>query len=169
MNKKQKTLLLVGVPVLIGAYLIYKQFSKSKSKGSSYVPPATPKPEVNPVRTTIQNQTGCTYPLKKGLYNCDLVKQVQWALNRIPIDDEWSERTYPMQRPLKEDGDFGSKTASVLWAWGHWKAISDQNSMNTILHNVVEDPAQFQAIENPYIVVPEVNPNYTFDPFKYPM
>ena len=152
MNKKLKVGLLVGVPVLIGAYLIYKQFKGSKGAIGKYTPPPTPKPVVNPTRTT----TGCDYPLKKGLYNCDLVKQLQWALNHIPSTSYDSTTNLVKYRPLAEDGDFGAKTEAVLldfWGEGNGQnVVDDSHDMDIILSYVVEDPAQFQAAENPYVM-----------------
>lgn len=153
MNKKLKVGLLVGVPVLIGAYLIYKQFKGSKGAIGKYTPTPTPKPVVTPQRTTTQTSSGCDYPLKKGLYNCDLVKQLQWALNRIPYQDYDSTSNLVKYRPLAEDGDFGPKTEALVKDFGVGVEV-DRNDMDVILSYVVEDPAQFQAAENPYVVAP---------------
>ena len=104
---KTTKIALFSVPIIIGAYLIYRQFSKPKAK-STTVPEK--KTTIADVQTQIQNppppKKGCSYPLKKGLYNCDLVKQLQRALNSYP--------NYFVNYPLVEDGDFGAKTEAAL-------------------------------------------------------
>lgn len=152
LTKTQK-LGLLAIPVLVGAYLIYRQFAKPKGAVGKYTPPPAPKPVVTPQRTTTQNSTGCTYPLKKGIYNCDLVKQLQWALNRIPYTDYDSTTNLVKYRPLSEDGDFGPKTEALVKDFGVGVEV-DENDMNAILSYVIEDPAAFQAAENPYVVAP---------------
>jgi len=155
MNKKLKLGLLFGVPVLIGTYLIYRQFKNPKGKIGEYVPPPTPKPEVIPAPST----SSCNYPLKKGVYNCDLVKQLQWALNHIPYTQYDSTINLVKYRPLKEDGDFGEKTQAVfIDFWNRGSVlngeVSNQAEMDLILGYVIEDQAAFQAAENPYVVAP---------------
>jgi hypothetical protein len=166
MNKKLKLGLLFGVPVLIGAYLIYRQFNPKGAVGK-YIPPPTPKPEVTPVPSPTSS---CNYPLKKGVYNCDLVKQLQWALNHIPYTKYDSTTNLVKYRPLKEDGDFGEKTQAVLidfWNRGSGSngEVLNQSEMDLILSYVIEDPAAFQAAENPYVVAPTPAPEPTFNPF----
>ena len=163
MNKKLKLGLLFGVPVLIGAYLIYRQFKNPKGKIGEYVPPPTPKPEVAPAPVS----SPCNYPLKKGVYNCDLVKQLQWALNHIPYNKYDSTTNLVKYRPLKEDGDFGEKTQAVLidfWSTSNGE-VRSKFQMDEILSYVVEDPAAFQAAENPYVVAPTPASEPTFNPF----
>lgn len=183
LTKTQK-LGLFAIPVLVGIYLIYRQF-RPKNVPGKYIPPPNPKPPVSPTRTTTQTNSGCDYPLKKGVYNCDLVRQVQWALNNIPITSFATTSGVASARPLKEDGDFGPKTESVLIAfWGADETnpgqIVNQNEMDILLGYVVTDPAAFQAAENPYVMAPDpntvpptstpgINPNTgQFDPFYYP-
>jgi hypothetical protein len=125
----------------------------------NYTPSPTPKPVVAPVRTTTQTSSGCDFPLKKGVYNCDLVKQVQWALNNIPYTSYWSTSNLSKYRPLKEDGDFGPKTQLVLNDfWGEQCngdcTIDNAEEMDNILSFVITDPQAFQDAENPYVVTP---------------
>lgn len=169
MNKAVK-IALYSIPFGIGIYLIYRQLRKQRI----YTPPLTPKPEVNPIRTESQIATGCDYPLKKGVYNCDLVKQLQWALNHIPITE------FPMNnqinvkkyRPLAEDGDFGTKTEAVLsdfWSGtpgGENNSVLNQEDMDIILSYVITDPVAFQAAENPYVVAPAPQTQPTQPPFN---
>ena len=151
MNKFTK-ILLFGTPILIGGYLIYRQFKLSKNgKIGNYVPPETPEP---PVSTTPNNATaaGCSYPLKKG-DNCDLVKKLQWALNHIPAPDYNSASNLVKYRPLKEDGVFGDKTQALVSDFGVGIQV-DSNDMDIILSYVVTDPNEFARRENPYVTIP---------------
>jgi hypothetical protein len=168
---KLQTAALVGVPILVGAYLIYRQLRKPKDLGAigNYVPPPTPEPVVNP--TPAPATSNCNYPLKKGVYNCDKVKQLQWALNHIPYTKYDSTTNLVKYRPLVEDGDFGAKTEAVLsdfWSTG-WISVvgqvSNQEEMDVILSNVISDPAEFQAAENPYVVAPPAPQPPTTSPF----
>lgn len=175
---KLQTAALVGVPILVGAYLIYKQLRKPKDIGAigNYVPPPTPEPVVTPSPVT----SNCNYPLKKGINNCDMVKYLQWSLNRIPYTQYDSTTNLVKYRPLVEDGDFGAKTEAVLidfWKDGAYvggnsvntSQVSNQAEMDLILRYVISDPAEFQAAENPYVVAPTPptpppNPFPTFPP-----
>jgi hypothetical protein len=157
MTKIQKTALF-SVPVLVGVYLIYRQFRKPKPIGK-YVPPPTPMPIVTPDKIT----TICNYPLKKGVYNCELVKQVQWALNHIPSTSYNSTANLVKYRPLAEDGDFGAKTEAVLKDFWGDGTVQNETEMNNLMSYIVADPAAFQEAENPYIVAPTPTPDPTFD------
>ena len=155
--KKSVKIALYGIPVLLGVYLIYRQLRNAKSS-RPYVPPYTPKPEVTPVRTPTQTSSGCSFPLKRGVYNCDLVKQLQWALNHIPVT-RYSSRNNLRYRPLDEDGDFGMKTEAVLMDFfgniSNNNIVQDQQELDDILAFVITDPIAFQEAENPYIMAPQ--------------
>ncbi len=169
MNKAVK-IALYSIPFGIGIYLIYRQLRKQRI----YTPPLTPKPEVNPIRTESQIASGCDYPLKKGIYNCDLVKQLQWALNNIPITEFTMNNQINVKkyRPLAEDGDFGAKTEAVLsdfWSGtpgGENNMVLNQKDMDVILYWVITDPVAFQAAENPYIIAPTTPTPPTQPPFN---
>ena len=174
MNKKTKLAFLFGVPVIIGLYFIFKQIKNNKKgKIGEYVPPPTPEPIVTPAPSPTSS---CNYPLKKGLYNCDLVLRLQWALNRIPYTDYDSTNNLLKYRPLSEDGDFGPKTEAVLIDF--WKdqvapknieEVSNKDEMDFILGYVIDDPAAFQAAENPYVVAPPAPEPPVVQPFPtYP-
>jgi hypothetical protein len=169
--KKSVKIALYGIPVLLGIYLIYRQLRNKKSS-TPYIPPITPQPPVNPVRTPEQISSNCKFPLKRGVYNCDLVEQLKWALNRIPITDLPMNNQINVKkyRPLAEDGDFGAKTEAVLsdfWSGtpgGENNSVLNQEDMNTILSYVITDPVAFQEAENPYIMAPQ-QPTPTNPPF----
>jgi hypothetical protein len=103
MQKKNKIALL-SIPIIAGIYLIFKQFAKGKTSASdNYV--------ANAVQGVVSVK--CKFPLKKGTYNCDYVRQMQEALNSMS-QSSFVENRFTNLRPLVADGDFGSKTESVL-------------------------------------------------------
>lgn len=162
------------IPVLVGGYLIWREFRRTtNAQPGNYVPPPTPQPTVTPVRTPTQVSSGCTYPLKQGVMNCDLVKKLQWALNNIPISQYTDTRYVGLYRPLAEDGDFGPKTQAVLDDFYGSGActqctIDNADELDSIISSyVVTDPVAFQAAENPYVQAPpapEVTPQPTYFP-----
>jgi len=55
LSKKTKAALLIGVPLLIGGYLIFKQLKKPKPIVNPYVPTPTPPPPPPPPSTGCSN------------------------------------------------------------------------------------------------------------------
>lgn len=170
--KKSVKYALYGIPIFIGIYLIYRQLRGKKTSGP-YVPPNTPEPVVNPVRTQQQVSSGCAFPLKKGVNNCDLVLKLQWTLNHIPIT-KYEYAPPSGFRPLEEDGDFGPRTEAVLKAYygdatPNNNIVESQQELDAMLQDVILDPNEFQAAENPYIMAPQPQvpqqPTNPFNPF----
>lgn len=93
MDKKK---LLYAVPILVGGYLIFKQFTKAKATDKMDVPP--PPQQGSTAEIT-------EFPLKKGSRN-DSVKTLQSVLNA-----ELSKLGKPL---LIVDGIFGAKTEEAL-------------------------------------------------------
>lgn len=104
MTKKTKIALL-SIPVVVGIILIFRQFAKGQKVTSGN----------NPLSNAVQSVTTqkCTFPLKKGTYNCDYVRQMQEAFNTMSASS-FAEHNNAKYLPLAEDGDFGSKTEAVL-------------------------------------------------------
>lgn len=104
MTKKTKIALLT-IPVVVGIILIFKQFAKGRGLSVGN----------NPISDVVQKVTTkeCSFPIKKGTYNCDLVMQMQQALNSMTASS-FAEHNNSRYLPLVEDGDFGSKTEAVL-------------------------------------------------------
>lgn len=173
--RKEVKIALYSIPVLIGAYLIYRQLRKPKptpAPKNTTTPPNPPPP--NTATST------CNYPLKKGMYNCDKVESLQYALNNIPMASRYAmsigyegvnDNHEPLKngvpdytdynfivgcvkecasRPLVEDGDFGDKTEKLLLDTFGKKTIDNQAEMDTIWTWVVSD-IERQEIENPYV------------------
>lgn len=93
MDKKK---LLYAVPILVGGYLIFKQFTKAKASDKRDVPPPPQQGSTAEISE---------FPLKKGSRN-DSVKTLQSVLNA-----ELSKLGKPL---LIVDGIFGSKTEEAL-------------------------------------------------------
>jgi len=154
--KKATKIAIFGIPVLVGFYLIYLQLRRKKvSQPGSYTPPPTPMPNVSDSGTG--NGSGCNYPLKKNLYNCDKVELLQWALNHIPVTKYKATSNLVKYRPLVEDGDFGPKTEAVLMDLTGYYIVNSQNDMDNILAMVVTDPIKFQEEENKYVMASSQN------------
>jgi hypothetical protein len=100
MDKRLKIGLLLGVPILIGGYLIWKQFSKPSAGSKQDVPPPSPK---DSKKTTKNPAAASDFPLVKGMPKNDNVKSLQALLN--------SAGASPV---LVIDGLFGSKTLAAL-------------------------------------------------------
>ena len=110
MNKKVKVALLVGIPIVIGAYFIYRQFKRTPQKRTleekkDVIKEIKTSP-TSPASPTSPTKSGCNFPLMKGTYNCVWVEKLQKALNSYPYNF--------VNYPLVEDGDFGVKTESAL-------------------------------------------------------
>jgi hypothetical protein len=99
MDKRVKIGLLLGVPILIGGYLIWKQFSKPSAGSKQDVPPPSPKDS----KTTKNPAAASDFPLVKGMPKNDNVKSLQALLN--------SAGASPV---LVIDGLFGNKTLAAL-------------------------------------------------------
>lgn len=91
-NKK----LLYGLPIVLGGYLIYRQFSKGKRESQDVQPYITPTPSVS-----VPND----FPLRKGVKN-KTVGTLQALLNTAL---KCKNKTL-----LVADNDFGSKTENAL-------------------------------------------------------
>jgi hypothetical protein len=111
---------LFSLPILAGLYLIYRQLRHTKTTPSVL--------SVNPVTDKLQSISSekCDYPLKKGVYNCNKVAQLQSLLNAF-------EQDFP-NKPLIVDGDFGTKTEQALQSvWGT-KSIDTESQFDDLMH-----------------------------------
>jgi len=147
--KKGVKIALIGIPLLAGAYLIYKQLRKPKAKTRTIpekkeqIQEVKVKPKTTPSPINPSTTSDCNFPLKNGTYNCDKVKDLQvllncWAYNFINY-------------PLVEDGDFGAKTEGALSdvtaqiaqisgvGVGHWVQIKNQQDLNNLIDSIEEE------------------------------
>lgn len=132
---KIQTAALVGIPVIIGAYLIYRQFRKPKANGLSDVPPP---PNNNNNNNTISNGNGgvtpapaSTFPLKKGSKN-NTVGTLQGLLNTSNL----------VNTKLVVDNDFGSKTQAALVAVYGKNQIDDQTDLDNLRNKLSRESSK---------------------------
>jgi hypothetical protein len=108
MNKKIKKYALYALPLLVGGYLIYKQFARgSKNNTQDALPPQPPSPLPTPSRPSSPSAPDTTYPLQKGSKNAS-VGSLQTLLNTAL---QCQNKTL-----LVADNNFGSKTEAALMA-----------------------------------------------------
>jgi hypothetical protein len=147
--KKGVKIALIGIPLLAGAYLIYKQLRKPKAKSTTIpekkqqIEVIKAKPKTSPTPINPSTSSKCEFPLEKGTYNCDKVKELQVLLNCWPYDF--------INYPLVEDGDFGAKTEGALSdittqiaqisgvGVGHWIQIKNQQDFDDLTYSVEEE------------------------------
>ena len=131
---KLQTAALVGIPVIIGGYLIYRQLRKPKPNGLSDVAP----PPNNNNNNTISNGNGnvepapaSTFPLKKGSKN-DTVGTLQGLLNTSNL----------VNPKLVIDNNFGSKTQAALVAVYGKNQIDDQNDLDNLRNKLSKESSK---------------------------
>jgi len=148
-----------GIPVVVGLYLIYKQFSKSKAIQALPPSPTPPSPE-KPTQPT-QPTGKDSFPLKNGSRDAGApyapagrVVALQKMINIKGYDS--AENTKTSATYLKEDGIFGPKTEAAVLFWTNKKSVDNQNDWDTIFRKVA-----------PYIAAPEVDPlDSLYDPYN---
>lgn len=168
-TKKQKKLALYSIPIIIGLYLIYRQFTKAPA--SILKPELKPIPPSNP-KTTSNPVANDSFPLKQGSRDAGApdnpvgnVVRLQRLLNQkgyIPDGD--TSTIY-----LVEDGIFGPKTEAALKyiTSGYGLPIND----NYLKLNMteVETPLDFDYLNyamNPYVALNPYAPKASIFEFK---
>jgi hypothetical protein len=119
------------VPVVIGAYLIYRQFAKKNDPKSDA--PILPTPPITPAPTS-------DFPLKRGSKN-KTVETLQELLN-IGLQANGSTL-------LVVDGDFGGKTLAALQEIYEEDSIANQAQLDN-LRSVVNDQNWGNKLMNAY-------------------
>jgi len=143
-----------GIPVVVGLYLIYRQFSKAKVAKEEPVidtPPAPLTPTL-PTQPTGRD----AFPLKNGSRDAGApyaaagrVVALQKMINIKGYDS--GENTKTSNTRLKEDGIFGPKTEAAVYFWLGKKSVDNETDWNSIFRLVA-----------PYIAAPE-----PYDPYEY--
>jgi hypothetical protein len=105
------------VPVVLGAYLIYRQFSKKNDPKGDAPPPLPIPPPAPPAPTS-------DFPLRKGSKN-STVETLQETLN-IGLQ---AQGVTPL---LVVDGDFGSKTLAALQSLAGTTTIKNQAELDAL-------------------------------------
>jgi len=137
---------LFSIPVIVGLYLIYRQFAKPKVVRRNIEQKQEAINEVIDAPKTISNPTpNCSYPLKKGLYDCELVKQLQKALNAYPNAPISVSGSNSALANLIEDGDFGTKTQDYLMAVTSELAVGG-SSVITYTWATVDNESEFNKL-----------------------
>jgi len=166
--KKGVKIALIGIPLLAGAYLIYKQLRKPKAKTKTIpekkeqIQEVKVKSKTTPSPINPSTTSDCNFPLKNGTYNCDKVKELQSLLNCWPNDF--------VNYPLVEDGDFGAKTEAALSdvttqiaiskgnriGVGHWIQVRNQDDMDSLTSWIEDELFKDDVTDNtnsiPYYV-----------------
>jgi hypothetical protein len=146
-----------GIPVVVGIYLIYKQFSKAKAVQALPPSPTPPSPEkpTKPSQPTGKD----SFPLKNGSRDAGApyapagrVVALQKMINIKGYDS--GENTKTSATYLKEDGIFGPKTEEAVTFWLNKKSVDDQDDWDTLFRKVA-----------PYIAAPADTMNDYYDPY----
>jgi peptidoglycan hydrolase-like protein with peptidoglycan-binding domain len=161
--KKYLPYILIGLPLLVGGFLVYGYVRKSKKiKEQTPAPPVTPEKSTitTTTQTTTQTSSGNTeIPLKKGSKG-KYVQDVQKALG-ITADGDFGKNTDAAVRAYQEkygltvDGIVGKKT---------WKSLFDADfPFNNKQDQVVFNYQEWQKSPNKLILSePELpTPSYT--------
>ena len=129
---KPAQIIIFSVPIVVGLYLIYKQFAISAPPANNDAPPQ-PEPAPEPAPSPQGGGGGGTisvvYPLQKGSIN-STVKSLQTLLN--------TALSCQNQTLLVVDGNFGSKTQVVLqslYGKSTIDSLSDFNNLKSQLSN----------------------------------
>jgi len=112
MNKKVLSYIMVGAPLILGAYFVIKYLKGNKS-GTGVIEDTT----------TTTTQSSKTFPLKKGV-NGAKVKELQEAIMAYDAS---------LLPKFKADSNFGSETEAALVKLLNKKIISSQDDIAKIL------------------------------------
>lgn len=142
-----------SIPVVVGVYLIYRQFAKAKVAKQD--PPKDTPPQPNTPTKPTQPSGNDAFPLRNGSRDAGApyapagrVVALQKMINIKGFDS--GENTLNSNTRLKEDGIFGPKTEAAVIFWLNKPSVDNQNDWNTIFRKVA-----------PYIAAPE-----QFDPYR---
>ena len=144
-SKKAK-IALYSVPILIGVYLIFKQFSKSKV-AKSQPPTNTPPQPTTPTKPT-QSSGNDAFPLHNGSRDAGApyapagrVVALQKMINIQGYNQDGNTTQ------LKEDGIFGIHTETAVMDWLGKNSVDNLDDWNEIFRGVA-----------PYVAAPKVDP-----------
>ena len=112
MNKKVLSYIMVGAPLILGAYFVIKYLKGNKS-GTGVIEDTT----------TTTTQPSKTFPLKKGV-NGAKVKELQEAIMSYDVN---------LLPKFKADSNFGSETEAAVVKLLNKKIISSQDDIAKIL------------------------------------
>lgn len=141
---------LYAVPAVIGVYLIYLQFKKTRPKPVKLDDVVVPPPNTN-------TNTGTpVYPLKNGSNN-DTVKVLQGVLNMaLPTPNPNMASSKKTIEKLVVDGDFGSKTEEALYVLTNKRQINSAAEFQAVIDIVKTKSVIVATTPPPYIPVPPI-------------
>jgi hypothetical protein len=122
--KINKKLIWYSLPILLGGYLIYRQFRRGKDEGQDAPPPA---PYVGGGSGTTMPSVSGVYPLRKGSRN-STVGSLQTLLNTAL---KCQNKTL-----LVVDNIFGSKTEAALLDLAGKTSVTDSSDFERIKTNL---------------------------------
>jgi hypothetical protein len=135
---KKKLLIgvLVGVPILVGFYLVYKAFFLPKAGNNKTDLP--PSDKINETLNAPNTpNTKSYFPLSKGSIN-DKVKTLQVILNSAGANPQ-----------LVVDGNFGSKTLAALQKISNLSSINSQSDLDNLKsQTIASNPNSSQSLTN---------------------
>jgi peptidoglycan hydrolase-like protein with peptidoglycan-binding domain len=137
---------LYSLPILLGGYLIYRQFAKSKAAKSE--PPKNLPPQHQTPTKPTQPTANDSFPLKKGSRDAGApyapsgrVVALQQMINIQGYNQDG------VTTQLKEDGIFGTKTETAVMDWLGKNSVDNLDDWNEIFRGVA-----------PYIAAPLQDP-----------
>lgn len=136
-SKKGK-LALYAIPVVIGLYLIIKQFSKSKDAHSAPVKPTPPEPNT-PTKPT-QKTANDEFPLHKGSRDAGAPIAPAGrvlALQKMINIQGYNENGVTTQ--LVEDGIFGKHTETAVMDWLGKNTVDNNDDWNEIYKGIMSE------------------------------
>jgi len=144
---------IIGVPLIIGGYLIYRQLRKPKPNGISDIPSPnqnTSNTNTNNTNNTNTNSGGIasTFPLKKGSKN-STVGTLQGLLNTSNLIDP----------KLSVDKDFGSKTEAALIKVYNKKQIDNQADLDALRSYLSQQSVLSSNLDWAWQLVDDANAN----------
>lgn len=127
-----------SVPIILGIYLIFRQYSKGES-----LPAPSPAPTPSPSSPEVDKKPtySSTYPLRNGSRDAGspfnpkgLVVELQKLINSrgyIPYN-----KLAPFTK-LSEDGIFGSKTENAVSFWIGSKSIENESDLQKLKNALI--------------------------------
>lgn len=122
--KFNKKLIWYSLPILVGGFLIYKQFNRGKLSGQDAPPPPPPAPPIGGGSGSGSgSSTSSTYPLRRGSKN-STVGSLQTLLN--------TALNCKGKTLLVVDNDFGGKTEAALLELTGKKSVDSESDFNSV-------------------------------------
>ena len=150
-----------SVPILVGLYFIYKQFSNtgaaSDNNDAVNPNPIPPNPDPKKPKTNVVQPSVSDYPLKKGVKNATIMSLQSLLNTALFCKDQKSVLLVP-DGSFDNEMDFSAlknklssaclKTNNLNWGW---QLIDKQSGDNTIM--VVSSPITMYQVSKPFTLL----------------